>query len=156
VSGPGGRDVDPRQAANQRRVEGMRRQFIGKVQQFSKSPQQRQQRMRPQLQKEFKSLTSKLKQLGYAAPSLEDLLNEANIWSEVEPLVAARQQTSGDASVSINSLVEEAYLRTLSRYPDEQESQISVNFIEQSQTPAEGVESLLWALVNTKEFIITH
>ena len=62
-------------------------------------------------------------------------------------------ETVGDA---LKNLVEQAYLRTLSRYPDTDEVEISVDYIEQSETPADGVASLLWALVNTKEFIITH
>ena len=52
--------------------------------------------------------------------------------------------------------MEDAYLRTLSRYPDQEEIDISISFIEESDSPANGVQSLLWALVNTKEFIITH
>ncbi len=60
------------------------------------------------------------------------------------------------ATTNIESLVEEAYLRTLSRFPDDEEKQISTAFINESETPANGVQSLLWALVNTKEFIITH
>jgi hypothetical protein len=155
VKGPAAR-VDPQQAANQRRAEGLRRQFVGKVRQFSNSPEARQQRMRPQLQKEFKSLTSRLKQFGYATPSLKELLDDASSWTELQPAVASQEQANGKATVSMQSLVEEAYLRALSRYPDEQESNTSITFIEESETPAEGVQSLLWALVNTKEFIITH
>jgi hypothetical protein len=56
----------------------------------------------------------------------------------------------------MDSLVEDAYLRTLSRYPDKEEAEIAVAFIEESKSPADGVQSLLWALVNIKEFIITH
>ena len=97
-----------------------------------------------------------MKQFGYATPPLKDLLDDAGIWTELQPTVASREQASGKATVSIESLVEEAYLRALSRYPDERESQTSITFIEESETPAEGVQSLLWALVNTKEFIITH
>ena len=156
VSGPGAPSVDPRQAAIQRRAEGMHRQFLSRVQQFSGLPEARQQRMRPQLQKEFKSLTSRLKQFGYATPPLQDLLSDPTIWVELQPSGASQEQADGTSTASINSLVEEAYLRALSRYPDEQESQTSVTFIEESATPAEGVQSLMWALVNTKEFIITH
>ncbi len=156
VSGPGGANIDPQQMASQRRADGLRRQFVGRVRQYSSTSEERQERMRPQLQKEFKSLASKLNQFGYATPSLEDLLDDASIWNELEPAKASLEETLGNAAVSIQSLIEEAYLRTLSRYPDEQESQTSTAFIEDSKSPAEGVQSLLWALVNTKEFIITH
>ena len=53
-------------------------------------------------------------------------------------------------------IVQDAYLRALSRYPDDEEMQIALSFINDSEKTADGVQSLLWALVNTKEFIITH
>ena len=49
----------------------------------------------------------------------------------------------------MQQLIEDAHLRTLSRFPDVEETEISA-FIEESKTPADGVQSLLWALVNTK------
>ena len=75
-------------------------------------------------------------------------------WSQMEAKVENVAGSKG--SVSIDKIVEDAYLRTLSRFPDQEEAEISVAFIEESKTPADGLQSLLWALVNTKEFIISH
>lgn len=55
-----------------------------------------------------------------------------------------------------NAFVETAYLRTLSRLPKEQEMTTSVEFLQQAKEPMIGVEDFLWALLNTKEFIVNH
>jgi hypothetical protein len=44
-------------------------------------------------------------------------------------------------------LIDEAYLRTLSRLPTD---------VERSIARDHDLRSLLWALVNTKEFILNH
>jgi hypothetical protein len=142
---------DPQAIANQRRADGMRKQFVNRVRQFNDLPEARQEKTRPQLAKEHKRTSLKLKQYGFDAPTFESLIADANSWKQLEakPPAAAATQT-------IESLVEDAYLRTLSRYPDPEETETSVSFIAESSSPADGVQSLLWALVNTKEFIITH
>jgi hypothetical protein len=53
-------------------------------------------------------------------------------------------------------IVRTAYLRTLSRGPDAKETETSLAFLKESSSLADGVEGLLWALVNTKEFIVNH
>ena len=137
--------------ATQRRAEGYRKQFVNRIRQFLKLPQARQEKQRAQLVKEHARLASRFTTTNYAIPSLESLLEDPNSWDELHTMVTAPVSTK-----SIESLVEEAYLRTLSRYPDPEETEISLAFIRESETPADGVQSLVWALVNTKEFIITH
>ena len=53
-------------------------------------------------------------------------------------------------------IVEQAYLRTLTRYPNETEISRSIEFIDQADDKINGVRGLLWALVNTKEFVLNH
>ena len=57
---------------------------------------------------------------------------------------------------SAESLVDEAYLRTLNRPPEAEEIQRSVQHIEAAPTRVEGLRDLLWALLNGKEFIFNH
>jgi hypothetical protein len=152
VPGPGG-SADPQQAAEQRRADAMRKQLITRVRQFAQLPEARQEKLRPQVEREFERASQRLRQAGFAVPELKDLVADLDAWKELQP---AHEPASGKATTTVADLVEEAYLRTLSRYPDSEESQIAVRFIEQSDSAADGVESLLWALVNTKEFIITH
>jgi hypothetical protein len=64
-------------------------------------------------------------------------------------LVQAEQET-------MRSLIEEAYLRSLSRRPSEFELARSQTAIAQAENPTRGLSDLLWALINSKEFILNH
>ena len=52
--------------------------------------------------------------------------------------------------------VEEMYLRTLSRYPDAEEQAAAEQAIAKAGGPKRGYEDLLWALLNSKEFLYNH
>lgn len=53
-------------------------------------------------------------------------------------------------------LVEQAYLRTLSRYPSDEELARSVEHLASYDDTLDGARGLIWALLNTKEFIVNH
>jgi hypothetical protein len=55
-----------------------------------------------------------------------------------------------------NALVEELHLRTLSRFPDAEERAAASNAIRKAKTRRQGAEDVLWALLNTKEFLYNH
>ena len=150
VDGPSAKG-NPKAKLNLRRAEERRAQFVKRVIKFQKLTDQRQKKSKPQLQKEYKKLVQQMNQNGYLVPSMSKLLARPQSWASLKP-----KQKTKPATVTMASLVEEAYLRTLSRFPDEEETEISITFIEESESPASGVQSLVWALVNTKEFIITH
>jgi hypothetical protein len=151
VSGPKSAG-DPGQLANMRRADALRKQFVGRVRQFNKQPEDRQEKMRPQLAKEHTRAAKKFKQYGFKMPGLKSLIENPGSWSQMDTEI----ETVSTGSVSIEKIIEDAYLRTLSRFPDQEEIEISMTFIEESKTPSDGLQSLLWALVNTKEFIISH
>jgi hypothetical protein len=69
---------------------------------------------------------------------------------------AAPGATPAKKSVNSTEIVKQAYLRTLSRYPDSQELARCRKEIEESGDTLEGVRNVLWALLNTKEFIVNH
>ncbi len=52
--------------------------------------------------------------------------------------------------------IEEIYLAALSRWPTEREKKAGLLYIEQSPTSKEGYEDLMWALINSREFIFNH
>ncbi|MCA9015189.1 MAG: DUF1553 domain-containing protein, partial [Planctomycetaceae bacterium] len=54
------------------------------------------------------------------------------------------------------ALVTEAYLRTLSRFPEPMEMKESLQHLQKTATVQEGLHDLLWALLNTQEFITNH
>jgi len=68
----------------------------------------------------------------------------------------AQDAKPAKAEVNAEALATQAYLRTLSRYPSDEELARSVKHIEESDDTLNGVRGLLWALVNTKEFIVNH
>jgi len=59
-------------------------------------------------------------------------------------------------SMDAESIVKQAYLRTLSRYPTDDELDKAAEYIRGSKTTIDGVRDVLWALINTKEFIVNH
>jgi hypothetical protein len=44
----------------------------------------------------------------------------------------------------------------LSRYPTSEELERSSDYVKSADETINGVRGLLWALVNTKEFIVNH
>lgn len=57
---------------------------------------------------------------------------------------------------TVRPMIEEAYLRTVNRFPSEVEMATALHFVHQADTPLSGVRDVLWALLNTKEFIVNH
>jgi hypothetical protein len=60
------------------------------------------------------------------------------------------------SSTDLDGLVHEAYLRTLSREPQPTELARARGAITEAESPKAGLRDLLWALINTKEFILNH
>lgn len=59
--------------------------------------------------------------------------------------------------LSSQVMIENMYLTILSRYPSEKEVDIALAYIKESQlTRRESAMDLIWALLNTKEFIYKH
>ena len=53
-------------------------------------------------------------------------------------------------------MVEELYLRALARFPDGEERADARKAIGAAKTRQQGLEDVLWALMNTKEFLYNH
>ncbi|MDA7618057.1 DUF1549 and DUF1553 domain-containing protein [Verrucomicrobia bacterium] len=53
------------------------------------------------------------------------------------------------------TMVEQVYLKLLSRYPTPEEKSIALKALS-GDTPREGVEDILWALLNSAEFVFNH
>ena len=63
---------------------------------------------------------------------------------------------SEEVEVDIQEVVTEAYLRTLSRLPSSEELARCEAYIRDDKVLINGVAGVLWALLNTKEFIVNH
>ncbi len=154
VPGPVG-GADPRQASIERQAVAMKRQVVNRVRQFNDLPEQRQERLRPSVEKQYRQISARLKKLGFSTPPLDQLLADPSGWMKAD-LQSVDSISESPEQRTIDSVVNDVYLRTLSRFPDSEETEIATTFIEDSKTTADGIQSLLWALVNTKEFILTH
>ena len=76
-----------------------------------------------------------------------------------EPAVEAVVATTPENKLSDadwESLIRQAYLRTVSRPPTTDELQRSKQYITESAQASTGMRDLVWALLNTKEFIVNH
>jgi len=58
--------------------------------------------------------------------------------------------------LDVKAVIQQAYLRSLSRYPTAAESERAARYFEESGDASRGAKDLLWALINTKEFIVNH
>lgn len=69
---------------------------------------------------------------------------------------SAEQSEAAEINVDAAELVRQAYLRTLSRPPAGEELARAEQHLEQAESTLDGLRDLLWALINTKEFIVNH
>ena len=53
-------------------------------------------------------------------------------------------------------IVDELYLRTLSRLPGEQEKHAATQALLRAASEQQGLEDTFWALLNSKEFLYNH
>ena len=113
---------------------------------------------------------TKKKQIEMLQERKDDVLKRAHAVAARNGLTAQLnemlgQQPAGDATEpQVDGITEEqarwvaenAYLRSLSRKPNEQELSRVVSYLRSESEPAEAVEGLMWSLINTKEFILNH
>lgn len=67
-----------------------------------------------------------------------------------------RFRSSIESGESIGSIVKELYLAALCREPTEAELQAALEHCELREQPADGLEDVCWALLNTNEFLFQH
>lgn len=69
---------------------------------------------------------------------------------------AGRIETLLRAKKPLPAIVEELYLATFSRPPKPEELARAQELVTQSPSPKEGLHDLLWALMNSREFLFNH
>ena len=65
------------------------------------------------------------------------------------PKLLAANKSDGD-------VVEDLFLATLSRFPDDREMKASLTHVAGKKDRAKAFADVLWALINTREFILNH
>ncbi len=89
------------------------------------------------------------------------------IFTQNDPLVRMRIADSGwineieDAEIDgkpldRKSLIDQVWLRTVGRCPTSAEQQRANQQLASSETLAGGIADLMWAMLNTKEFLLNH
>ncbi len=103
------------------------------------------------LKEELKKIRKDAKRIGVLAPE------------DDEESIAGAAEGSSDDSVTAPAstwnpaeVINEAYLRSVSRFPTADELQTAQTYIAESADPIGGVRDVLWALMNTREFIVNH
>jgi hypothetical protein len=66
------------------------------------------------------------------------------------------RRSSKGKSLDVDPLIREAFLRTVSRPPSPEEMLIAKEDISAAKNPVDGVRDVLWALLNTREFLVNH
>ena len=86
------------------------------------------------------------------------------IFMQNDPLVRMRLADSGwiieieDAEEALdrNELIEQVWLRTVNRMPTDTEQSRAHQHLADATSIVEGVTDLMWAMMNTKEFLLNH
>lgn len=85
-------------------------------------------------------------------PITRNRLRDSGWLAEVETRYGQNPPTHAEG----DALVKQAYLRCLGRLPETPELARASAHLSQSSSAREGTEDLLWALVNSKEFLMNH
>ena len=89
------------------------------------------------------------------------------IFTQNDPLVRMRLADSGwiteieDAEAAgeqldTSSLIEQVWLRTVGRLPTNADRERAVKHLGETPSVAEGIRDLVWAMMNSKEFLLNH
>jgi hypothetical protein len=84
------------------------------------------------------------------------LLNSGEIQNKLIATEGRAQKLSGDANRAHELRVRELYLLAFSREPLPEEMNIAIAYINKQKESKRAYEDLVWALMNTKEFLFNH
>lgn len=146
----------------------MRRQVERRFDALVELPPQRRQPMRQRIREELQRMNQRRRQIGLEPLTFAELIRQAQSRAGQDdaaasgevPGAAAKPELEPETetldSETLQQAIRAAYLRALSRAPDADELAASSEYITQSETPVDGFRSVVWALLNTKEFMLTH
>ena len=66
------------------------------------------------------------------------------------------QRVESGASFDKRELIRQVWLRTVNRLPADEEVARSVKHLNLTDSLTEGLSDLMWAMINTKEFLLNH
>jgi hypothetical protein len=83
------------------------------------------------------------------------LLNAPEIAAKISHRKGRARQLA-DSTLSPEQIIDELFLSTLSRFPNEQERELISGVFADSENRRAAAEDILWAIMNTKEFVFNH
>ena len=86
-------------------------------------------------------------------PTLEQALQLLN-GQHVSRQIKASDQAY--TTLNDNELIETIYLAAYARFPQDEEQTKTLNYLSHSASRTEGIQDLIWAIVNTQEFMFQH
>jgi len=143
--------------ADSKSVAFIQSQLGRRIDQLKALPENKKAKVKEKLEKEIDRINEKLVKLGAEVASFQGLIDSPS--DSVEKTGTAKLVPASAPALEEQTLqtwISEAYLRTLCRLPDNEEQAIASTFIRDAKKPGEGLESLMWTLLNTKEFILSH
>ena len=84
------------------------------------------------------------------------LFNSAEIQSKLSYHLHLAYTLSVDKNRTFDDKVREVFLRAYSRPPTSEQLSLSQNYLTKSKDEKAALESILWAVINTKEFMFNH
>ncbi len=84
------------------------------------------------------------------------LLNSSEVQGKLSAGSGRAAQLAGDKNRSREDKVREIYLRVYSREPQSDEMTVAVEHLSKAKDEKLAYEDILWALINTKEFLFNH
>ncbi len=84
------------------------------------------------------------------------LRNDPEVLTILDRPAGWLKQVAKTKTKDADELVKQAYLRVLNRLPDEREAGIAKKHLTDAKDVPSGLRDLLWALLNTKEFIVNR
>ena len=83
------------------------------------------------------------------------LINGDTIWRKLRD-GSGRLNKLIEAGSPPEQIINQSYIATLSRAPTDTERQTALKHIAAAANPREGLEDILWALLNSQEFVFNH
>ncbi|MCD6048860.1 MAG: hypothetical protein K0Q55_263, partial [Verrucomicrobia bacterium] len=82
---------------------------------------------------------------------------------QVEAQIAATEEkekqlvvTAKPPAINQDEVITEIYLRTVSRFPTTAEMKLAKEDLAAAKDPVDGVRDVLWAMLNSREFLVNH